>query len=412
MISAKQTQLAKDSLWVLAARLGAQGALALFTILIARRLGSAGFGEYAFIASAVFIGNILTTFGTDMRLIREIAARRDFSQLIPSLFLQLSLSAALIILAWVLPVLPGQSAAGWMALKIYSLALIPFAFFTVFSSVLRGLQHMEHYVGLNLSVSLIQLAATFVFIQTGSSVLTLAWLLLAVQTTAAVLAGWLCRDQFPNFRYPLQFSLHQFRPVLPLAALGILGIFYQRLGVLLVTFWLGAAATGWFSAAQRVVEFAKTAHLAVFTVLYPEMANSGGGLKDFRVVWLFLLTGALAIAVSIFLLASPLTLVLFRTEYAASIPLLRLLAWMLVPFTINTYLTLAFVAANREKPVLIALTTSLLALILFNILWTPSFGILGAGWAMLLAECIQAGMLLVRYPKKSHVVTTSVVPND
>jgi O-antigen/teichoic acid export membrane protein len=120
------------------------------------------------------------------------------------------------------------------------------------------------------------------------------------------------------------------------------------------------------------------------------------------------LTAALAIS----LLASPLTLVLFGAEYAASVPLLRLLAWMLVPFTINTYLTLAFVAANREKPVLIALTTSLLALILFNILWTPSFGILGAGWAMLLAECIQAGMLLVRYPKKSHVVTTSVVPND
>jgi hypothetical protein len=68
MISAKETQLAKDSLWVLAARLCAQGALALFTILIARRLGSAGFGEYAFIASAVFIGNMLTTFGTDMLL--------------------------------------------------------------------------------------------------------------------------------------------------------------------------------------------------------------------------------------------------------------------------------------------------------------------------------------------------------
>jgi PST family polysaccharide transporter len=316
------------------------------------------------------------------------------------------------IFVWMLPSLPGQSPAGWLALKIYSLALIPFAFFTIFSSVLRGLQRMDHYAGLNLSTALIQFAATFVFIQTGSSVITLARLLLAVQIAAAALAGWLCKDQFSNFRRPARLSLRQFRSVLPLAALGILGILYQRVGILLVTFWLGASAAGWFSAAQRIVEFAKTAHLAVFTVLFPAMANSKGEWKDFRLVWLILLSAALTAALAISLLASPLTLVLFGAEYAASVPLLRLLAWMLVPFTINTYLTLAFVAAKREKPVLIALTTGLLALILFNVLWTPRFGILGAGWAMLLAECIQAGLLLVQYPKKSTVVTTLVVPND
>ena len=407
MISAKEAQLAKDSLVVLAARLGAQGGLALFTILIARRLGSAGFGEYAFIASAVFIGNMLTTFGTDMLLIREIAARRDFSQLLPSLFLQLSLSVGLIALIWVLPALPGQSAIGWLALKIYSLALIPFAFFSVFSSVLRGLQRMDHYAALNLFTALVQLAGTFVFIRTDSSVVTLAWLLLAVQVAATILAGWLCRDQFSHFHLPAQFSLRQFRPVLPLVALSIIGILYQRLGILLVTFLLGAAATGWFSAALRVVEFAKTAHLAIFTVLYPRMANSQDRLKDFRLVWLVLLTGAIIATLGLFLLASPLILVLFGAEYAASIPLLRLLAWMLVPFTVSTYLSLAFVAANREKPVLISLAASLLTLLLLNFLWTPRVGILGTGWAMVLVESLQTGMLLVQYPKLARIVTTA-----
>jgi O-antigen/teichoic acid export membrane protein len=407
MISSNEPQLAKDSFLVLAARLGAQGALALFTILIARRLGAEGFGEYAFIASAVFIGNMLTTFGTDMLLIREIAARRDFSQSIPSLCLQLLLSIALILLVWVLPALPGQSAAGWLALKIYCLALLPFAFFTLFSSMLRGLQRMDGFAGLNLSISLLQLAATFLFIRAGSSVVALAWLLLAVQVVAAILAGWLCRDLFSHFRFPTRFSLYQFESVLPLAALNTLGILYQRLGILLVTFLLGAAAAGWFSAAQRVVEFAKTAHLAVFTVLYPAMARSQTISRDLRPVWLTLLAGAFTAALGISLLAAPLILVLFGQEFAASIPVLRLLAWMLVPFTINTYLTLALVADNREKPVLAALTVSLLTLLSLNFLWMPRFGILGAGWATLIAECVQAGMLLVQYPKKSPVVTTS-----
>lgn len=412
MISPKESQLARDSFIILAARLGAQGSLAIFTILIARRLGSAGFGEYAFIASAVFIGNMLTTFGTDMLLIREIAARRDFSQVIPALFLQLLLSVLLIALTWALPLLPGQSAAGWLALKIYTLALVPFAFYTIFSSELRGLQRMDQYSALNLSISLVQLVATFIFIQSGSNVVTLAWLLLAVQLASAFLAGWLCRDQFSHFSQPARFSLHHFRPVLPLAALSILGILYQRLGILLVTFWLGAAATGWFSAALRAIEFFKTAHLAVFTVLYPALANSADELKDFRRVWLVLLVGALAAALALTLLASPLILILLGVEYAASIPVLRLLSWTLVPFTVSTSLTLRFVASEHEKPVMFALIASLFALFLFNRLWTPRFGILGAGWAIFLAECLQAGMLIVQYQYKSIVVRTSAVPND
>lgn len=393
----KELQLGKDSLWVLIARFGAQGALALFTILIARRLGSEGFGDYAFIASAVFIGNMLTTFGTDMLLIREIASNRDFSQFIPSLFLQLFLSIVLIVIAWLLPPIPVQSAAGWLALKIYSLALVPFAFFTVFSSVLRGIQRMDHYAALNLSITLIQLVATHVFINARSDVISLAWLLLTVQAVAAVLAGWLCKDRFSTFRLPKRFSLHQYRPVLSLASLNFLGILYQRLGILLVTFLLGAVATGYFSAAQRVVEFAKTAHLAIFTALYPALAKSQGGWKDFRLVWLILLTGALIAALSISLLASPLTLILFGVEYAESVPLLRLFPWILIPFTISTFLTLSFIAANRERPVLVALISGLLMAFLLNLWWTPTFGILGAGWALLLAESLQAVVLLVHY---------------
>ena len=51
--------------------------MALFTILLARSLGASGFGGYAFMASVVVIGNVLTTFGTDMHLIREIAVTEE-----------------------------------------------------------------------------------------------------------------------------------------------------------------------------------------------------------------------------------------------------------------------------------------------------------------------------------------------
>ncbi len=77
--------------------------------------------------------------------------------------------------------------------------------------------------------------------------------------------------------------------------------------------------------------------------------------------------------------------------------MLRLLPWLLIPYAVGTFLSLMFVAAKQEKPVLIALAASLLTLFVLNLLWTPSFGIIGAGWAFILAESIHAGILFVQY---------------
>ena len=66
----------------------------IFTILVARYLGDAGLGQYAFIAAVMFVGNVISTFGMDTLLIREIAARRsaDTPTLTAALLIQLALS--------------------------------------------------------------------------------------------------------------------------------------------------------------------------------------------------------------------------------------------------------------------------------------------------------------------------------
>src|SRR5512145_2616234 len=126
------TRLARNSLWLLLARVGAQSSMVIVTYLLARRLGTAGFGEYAFIATAIMIGNTLTTFGSDMYLVREIAAKADFSELSSVLVLQLILSCLFIGFVFLLaPYLPNQTPESILALKVYSFALIPLAFFTV-----------------------------------------------------------------------------------------------------------------------------------------------------------------------------------------------------------------------------------------------------------------------------------------
>src|SRR5512143_465115 len=77
--------LPRNALWMVISRLGTQALTVVFTVFLARRLGVDGFGRYAFITTLIFIANAVTTFGTDMLLIREIAASNDLSRLGPAL---------------------------------------------------------------------------------------------------------------------------------------------------------------------------------------------------------------------------------------------------------------------------------------------------------------------------------------
>src|SRR5271157_2618085 len=88
--------LFRNSFVLLLARIGTQIGTAVFTVVLARRLGITGFGEYALIAALIYVANSLTTFGTDMALIREIAAQDDLSSLPAALIIQLALSVLLI----------------------------------------------------------------------------------------------------------------------------------------------------------------------------------------------------------------------------------------------------------------------------------------------------------------------------
>jgi O-antigen/teichoic acid export membrane protein len=75
----------------------------------------------------------------------------------------------------------------------------------------------------------------------------------------------------------------------------------------------------------------------------------------------------------------------------------------LIPFTINSYFTLSFLASKREKLVGRALGLSLFGALILNLVWIPSRGPEGSAWAFLLAECIQSVILIAGARSFMHV---------
>ncbi len=409
----KAPALGRNVLWLVFSRFGAQVLAVLFTIVVARRLGSSGFGEYAFITAVIFLGNALTTFGTDMLLIREIAARDGLSRLPAALLIQLGLSgmfiAAVLLAA---PILPNQSPAVAAGLEIYSFALLPLAFFSVFTTALRGKQLMDAYTLLNLAVNLLPAGAVWLFLRPGSSVVALAVMLLLVQVAGAVIAGWICTARIPGFwrawRFSLPDALALLRMAAPIGLIALIGIVYQKISIAMLSTLAGPALTGWFSAGLRVVEASKMVHLAAFTALYPAMAHAAGGQPagetdpsggapwrgSFKLSWMFLVMGAGLVSTGLFFLAAPLTGFLYGREFAPSAQALRLLAWILIPFTVNTFYSLFSLANHKEKLVMYVQLAGLVVLVGLNAWWIPEWGLSGACLAAILAESAQAAIYL------------------
>jgi O-antigen/teichoic acid export membrane protein len=404
-----RARLRANTAWLLVARVGTQGLLVLYTIILARRLGVVGLGEYAFVASAVFLANVLTTFGTDMLLVRNIAASGRPSRLAAAFAIQLALSVPLIALALAAaPAVPNQSEDAVAALRIYSLALVPLAAFTVFTAGLRGVGGMDAYTLLNLVVSGVQVGLAWLFVPQGGSVVTVAALLLLTQVFAAALGALVCGIRIPRFWSGWHTSGAEIRSLAresaPIALLGALGMVYQRSMVYMLATTAGAGTTGWYSAALRAVEASKTGHLAAFGALYPAFAQTdtvtatpARWRPTLTVSLTSLLLVAAAAAVALTLLADPLVPLLYGPGFGPAISALRILGWVLVPYTISAYLSLGFVARRRERPVARALAVSVIALVVLGAWWIPREGLLGACWATLAAETLQAVVLLAQW---------------
>ncbi len=401
-----------NSIWLLLARLITQAQLIVFTMLVARSLGVSGFGQYAFVAALIFVGNVATTFGTDTLLIREVARTRQATDGLsaPVVWIQLLLSVTwLIIVAFGASILNGQSPEVMQALKVYSLSLIPLAFFTVFTSVLRAHERMDVYLLLNIIVAFVQLSGAWLALQGQGNLLSLVMMLNAVQLSAAVVAGVLCRVSLPAFHFRWSVTRSQLirvaRLAWPFALLSILAVIYQRLGVLMLSTLATDAQVGWFAAATRVIEPLKMLHFAVLGALLPVLSHLAVSTADrqqnrlaarlFRRSMLFLLLFSTLAAGVIAVLAQPIVRLLFGASYAPSAALVQLLAVSLIPYTISASLSLRLVTQGQERRVLLITALSVIVAFTLNRWLIPGYGSNGAALAVVGSESFLATTLLV-----------------
>ena len=364
------------------------------TILLARTLGENDFGRFSLIMAVVFVGNVATTFGMDTLLIREIAADSRTNLPSAALRVQLVLSVGFIGIvgggAWLLN---PQRVGGLIVL--YSLSLIPLAFSTVYSSVLRASEHMERYLIMTVSTALLQIVGSMILLAQGAELGGIIGWLLLTQVWSAVIAGGLVRLTNASIRPLRPYSGPLWRTIrqsMWLVILMVLSVVMQRFGIFALSLLGNAGEVGVFSAALRITDVFRIVPYAVFGALLPRLMRSLEGDVP-RWVSAVVVGGGTLATVMVIGSAKLLISLLYGGDYVEAVSTLQVLAINIPLYGLTGLLDLQLVAVRREKTAARAAGIGLAIGTVLVIGLYPYLGMIGVAWSVVISEGIRALVL-------------------
>ncbi|MBN2201789.1 flippase [bacterium] len=351
--------IARNTTLLVSAEVVTRALGALLTILIARRLGAEKLGLLAFALSFTELFGFITRFGFRTMIARDLAKHpeRTGPVLGGLLVLETLLGAAVLAAVWITLLLMGTGPEKSAVVLICAGILVFSSILDIFYAIYRAHQNAVHEVfnkiGLNLSVSITGVAVIWM----GYGLLPMLAVRLALYAVffAAGIRILVRRYSQPVFTGQTAFYAGLFRSALPFAALGIIVTVNTQIGTILLTFFKGESETGYFSAALRICGVLTFLPMAFTSAVLPAMAKfrESGDDASFRLSYekslKFLFILVIPIAVSFSVLAGPIIRLLYGSSFGQSVPMLRILLWMLVFAFLNQAFMIAFSAMDRES---------------------------------------------------------------
>lgn len=390
-------------------------AIFLFLIYFSRSFGRDVLGQYAFAMATGGVLSIFVSLGFHTYTIREVSKdTRRTAEFVGQLFLLRLVSAVfcwglfwlavasigtrqetqgilLIIVAYHLTnKLTGIFNAGFMAHEkmMYPTVLGMLERFIILAAGASGIYY-----------SFSPVAILSVYPVSAAIVLTLSYIIFHV------------RYGQPVFRFDLQFMKKAVRQASPFLVIMILSQFYDRIGIIILTFIKGEGVAGIFMAGDRLLSTIN-GFSAVFAVallpsvnrLTVEKRDDFERLCGWASRMVFSLLFPLAALVYIF--SDRIILLAFGSEFSASAAILRIACWALVLIGFNQVLAIALIALYRQGQLVRIRMAVYIGYFLLSVLLVWQFSYVGLAWAKIIAEIALFLLTLVGAVKISPLFLT------
>lgn len=364
-------------------------------ILVARFLGAAALGIYAFALSLTRIGDIFLNFGLDRYLQREAAREpRVVGPLFAQVFvfktgLYFICLAAILVLAFTLV----QEPLKRQVLGLLTLALFFRAHTVSAASFFRARQRAAYEAGVIITFRVIYGTTGVAALWLGRGLLELVLLEVGAQAGACLVAFWLFGRCLASPWHPVTWG--DLRRLVKAAQsfflIRVLLTMANALPLLLLSILAGDLAAGFYAAALRLTssfDFLPEAFSGSFLpALSRQVQESWQSFaKLFRYYFKYLVIIGIGLGAGLGSLAPAVIPSIFGNHFKPAVPVLTILALALALEFANLSFSNALIALNEEKALLVNFTWTLLGNLTGNLLLIPVFGEKGAATAMFLAE--------------------------
>ena len=369
------------------------------SILLARRLGPAGFGMVALAHAVVLYCQYVADFGVHTLGVREVAARPASAPvLVPSLVAGRLLVAAGLVAAVAaagLLLMPQPEGA---VLALYSLTLLFVALNTRWA--LLGLERPAPVAAARLAGEALLLLLVWLMVRDVGDLALAPLFQIAGDALAVLVLFLVLRRSGQQLRLAVDWNAVRstFGQAWPLVVHSLLGLVIYNSDLLVLRLVRDSSAVGLYSSAYALVSFLSNLGVAYGLALLPAFTREGAGLGGgglYTQALIGALAGALPAAVGTSLVAGGVIDMVYGERYASAGIVLAVLVWSVPLALVRTVAQTALIARGRQDLVLRTTTFAAAANVALNLALIPVFGMVGAAAVTVATELVRTVLTFV-----------------
>jgi len=380
----------------------------LLMVVLARALGTIGFGKLNFANSFASLFIILADMGLATLITRDMAANRDdaaeyFGKSAVLVAPLIVLATAVITIAAFMADVPADTLyliflfAGYHLLKNVA---------AVYTAVFRAFERMQYATGVLLGERVLLLAFCLLALRSSSILIGIGVAYLLAGALFLVLTVGLVHARFivPEYRVKPEHFKYMVRQGFPLAVVAVLSVFYFNIDMIMLGKLRGEASVGVYGAAYRLFFTLATFFNPLLTAAFPAMSRlyqeaDGERLaRVYRTSVKFLLGASIPLVVGGAMLSEGIIDFVYGSEFGASAPVFRWFSLIIFVAYLNSVNCYFLTSIKRQGIIAKAIGLTASVNLALNWVMIPIYGELGAVWATMVSEVLLLGITFASIP--------------
>ena len=404
--------IARNTLVLLAGQVVTVVLTYFYTIYTARYLGAEGFGMLSFAIAFTGISCLLADLGLNVLTTREVSRNNLMADKYIGNVLAIKMILTIITLvftAFVINLL-GYPPKTIAVVYLITLSTILTSFTNMFNSIFQAFQKMEYISAGRILYSVLLFAGILTAINENVDIVSISLVYLFVSLVALGYSIYVCISKFvvPKIELDFQFWKDLLKESIPFWMTSVFVIIYFRMDMIMLSMMKGDEVVGWYAASYRLIEGLSVIPAIFMSVMFPVFSkyysDSKSSLKfSFEKSLKFLIIIAIPIGIGTTILADEIITLFYGSEYAPSVPALKILIWASVLSFINWAPATLLNSTNKQRTLMICTSIGAILNLVLNYLLIPSLSYKGAGIATVITEFVVGLLILFNIQKTQNL---------